>query len=56
MCELNLVRHLPGLKVLEEVEEQRRKVLGKLMRHMGKGWICSDFLADALKGLDQWDS
>ena len=27
LCELNLVRHLPGLEGLEEVEEQRRKVL-----------------------------
>ena len=26
------------------------------MRHMSKGWICSDFLADGLKGLDQCDS
>ena len=33
LCELNLARHLLGLEGLEEVEEQRRKVLGKLMRH-----------------------
>ena len=36
LCELNLVRHLPGLEGLEEGEEQRRKILGKLMRHMSK--------------------
>ena len=54
--ELGLVRHLPGLEGPEEVQEQRRKVLGKLVRHVGKRGIHCNLVADALKGLYQWIS
>ena len=54
--ELDPVRHLPGLERPEVVQEQRGKVLGKLLRHVGKGGICSCLVADALKGLEQWYS
>ena len=47
--ELGLVRHLPGLQIPEEVQEQRGKVLGKLVRHVGKRGILRDLVADALK-------
>ena len=50
--ELGLVRHLPGLGGLEEVQEQREKVLGKLVRHVDKRGIRRNLVADALKGLD----
>ena len=54
--ELDLAKHLPSLEGPEKVEEQRGKVLGKFVRHVGKRGICRDSLADALKGLDQRDS
>ena len=57
VCGLDLVtgRLLPGFEGLEGVQEQRWKVLGKLIKHVGKGWICSNLLADALKCLKQCD-
>ena len=54
--ELDLVRHLPGLEGPAEVQKQIGKVLGKLVRHVGKRGICRDLVAGELKGLNQWDS
>ena len=52
---LGLVRNLPSLKLLEEVKEQGRKVLGKLMRDFGKrlSFGTEKRIADTLKALDQ---